>query len=91
MSDEYLDKIPSIGISFQTALHGNRQLVLQSFIDRDCDIGALHKLLDKLRDAAERQFAWGQVDDLKLKIKQEYNIAAQHQVKIEKAENEYGQ
>ena len=86
MADEYLDKIPSIGISFQCALHGQRQLVLQSFIDRDCPAVALDGLLDKLRDACERQYAWGQVEDIKLKIKQEYINAQQQNVRIERAD-----
>ena len=85
MSDDplHLDKIPSIGISFQCALHGQRQLVLQTFIERDCSVGALDALLDKLRDASERQYAWGQVEDLQLKIRQEYINAEQQRVRIE--------
>ena len=85
MSDDplHLDKIPSIGISFQCALHGQRQLVLQTFIERDCPVGALDALLDKLRDASERQYAWGQVEDLQLKIRQEYINAEQQRVRIE--------
>jgi len=79
-------KAPSIGISLQVALHGQRQLVLQSFIDRDCEPQVLDTLLDKLRDASERQFAWGQVEDIRLKIKQEYINAQNHQVQIEKAD-----
>jgi len=79
----HLDKIPSIGISFQCALHGQRQLVLQTFIERDCPVGALDALLDKLRDASERQYAWGQVEDLQLKIRQEYINAEQQRVRIE--------
>jgi hypothetical protein len=80
------DKTPSIGISLQVALHGQRQLVLQSFIDRDCERPALDALLDKLRDAGERQYAWGQVEDIKLKIEQERRNATQHQLRIEQAD-----
>jgi len=88
MADEYLDKIPSIGISFQTALHGNRQLVLQSFIDRDCSKEKLDALLDKLRDACERQFAWGEIENIELKIKQEHINATQQGIRIEKADEQ---
>ena len=91
VSDEYLDKIPSIGISFQCALHGQRQLVLQSFIERDCSAEKLDGLLDKLRDACERQYAWGQVEDVKLKIKQEHINAAQQNVRIERADEQLKQ
>jgi hypothetical protein len=86
MADEYLDKIPSIGISLQVALHGNRQLVLQSFVERDCTPAALNAILDKLRDAGERQFAWGEVENIHMKIKQEHINASQHQIKIEKTD-----
>ena len=85
MSDEYLDKIPSIGISFQCALHGQRQLVLQSFIERDCSAAALDGLLDKLRDACERQYAWGQVEQIKLDLKREHGQAVAQQLTIERA------
>ena len=88
MADEYLDKIPSIGISFQCALHGQRQLVLQSFIDRDCSTEQLDGLLDKLRDACERQYAWGQVEQIKLDLKREHAQAAQQQVNIERADEQ---
>lgn len=81
-----LEKTPSIGISYQVALHGQRQLVLQSFIDRNCSKEELNQLLDKLRNAGERQFAWGQIDDLQLKIEQEHINAQQHQIRIEKAD-----
>jgi hypothetical protein len=90
MTDE-LEKTPSIGISYQVALHGQRQLVLQSFIDRDCSKVDLNELLDKLRNAGERQFAWGQIDDLNLKIEQEHINAQQHQVRIEKADEQIKQ
>lgn len=80
------EKTPSIGISLQVALHGQRQLVMQSFIDRDCERAVLDALLDKLRDAGERQYAWGQVEDIKLKIVQEHRNALQHQVRIESAD-----
>lgn len=90
MSDDplHLDKIPSIGISFQCALHGQRQIVLQTFIERDCSVAALDTLLDKLRDASERQYAWGQVEDLQMKIKQEYINAEQQNVRIDRADKQ---
>ena len=83
-----LEGEPSIGISFRCALHGQREMVLQSFIGRDCSGEDLDKLLDKLRDACERQYAWGQVEDLELKIKQEHINAMQHQVRMERADED---
>jgi hypothetical protein len=86
VTQELDEKVPSIGISYQVALHAQRQLVLQSFIGRDCSKDELNTLLDKLRNAGERQFAWGQIDDLQLKIEQEYKNARDHQIRIEKAD-----
>ena len=67
---EELEKTPSIGISYQVALLGQRQLVLQSFIDRSCTKEELNALLDKMRDAGERQYAWGQSQEIDQKIEQ---------------------
>jgi len=78
-----MDKIPSIGISYQVALIGQRQLVLQSFIDRDCSLDDFNKLLDKLRDAGERQYAYGKIEEIKLNLKQEEKNAIDQQVRIE--------
>jgi hypothetical protein len=82
----HLDKIPAIGISFQCALHGQRQIVLQTFVERDCDVATLNAILDKLRDASERQYAWGQVEQLKLELKREHATAEQQQLNIERAD-----
>jgi hypothetical protein len=76
-------KDPSIGISYRVALIGSRELVLQSFVDRDCEVSRLNELLDKLRDASERQYAYGKIEEIKLNIKQEEKNAADQQVNIE--------
>lgn len=66
---------PSIGISYNIELPGKRALVLQSFIERDCEPKALNEILDKLRNGAERQFAFGAIVQLKLQLEQEEKIA----------------
>jgi hypothetical protein len=85
--DEPVEKTPSIGISYQIQTRQSRQLVLQSFIDRDCEPAALNALLDKMRVAGDRQLAWEKIDDTKLAIKQEYLNAEQQRVAIEKEDS----
>jgi len=87
----HLDKIPAIGISFQCTLYGQRQIVLQTFVERDCDVATLNAILDKLRDASERQYAWGQVEQLKLELKREYAGAEQQQLNIERTDQKHRQ
>jgi hypothetical protein len=82
-----LEKTPSIGISYQLTLQNDkRQLVMQSFIERDCSKEELNTLLDKMRAAGERQQAFSMVADFNRAIEQEYVNAQQQQVRIEKAD-----
>lgn len=74
MSD--IEKEPSIGISYTVELPGKKALVLQSFVPRDDDAKNLDKVLDKIRVAAERQFAFGMVEHLKLDLQVQEKIAA---------------
>lgn len=50
--------IPAIGISLNFQVDKNRQLVLQSSIDRDCDSGQLDELLNKLFIASDKKVAY---------------------------------
>src|SRR3974390_700610 len=76
------DKIPSIGISYQIQTRPSRTLVLQAFVERDCAPADLNALLDKLRDAAERQQAWEKLDDIRLELRRANLQATQQQVAI---------
>lgn len=73
-----VDKVPSIGLSYTVELPGKKALVMQSFVDRDCAKPELDAVLDKLRAAADRQFAFGAVQQLKLQLEQEEKLAADH-------------
>lgn len=73
-----VEKEPSIGISYNVELPGKRAIVLQSFVSRDGDVKELNVVLDKLRVASERQFAFGMVDVLKLQLEQEEKLADDH-------------
>jgi hypothetical protein len=86
MTDE-IEKTPSIGISYQLTLQNDkRQLVMQSFVERDCSKEQLNDLLDKMRHAGERQQAWSMIEDFKRAIEQEHINAEQHQIRIEKTD-----
>ena len=79
-----LEKTPSIGISYQLTLQNDkRQLVMQSFVERDCSKEELNTLLDKMRDAGERQRAFSMIFDLDRAIEQEYDSARKQQIAIE--------
>jgi|SRR5215831_12661919 len=56
-----IEKTPSIGVSLQVPLANARQLVMQTFVDRECPAAELNALLDKLRGAADRQDAVAQL------------------------------
>lgn len=86
MDELMIEKVPSIGISYQVALHGQRQLVMQSFVGRDCTKDELNALLDKLRNAGERQFAFGQIDEINLNLERSMVEARQQQGRIEEAD-----
>ncbi len=73
-----IDKEPSIGISYSVELPGKKALVLQSFIGRDSDPKDVNAVLDKIRVAADRQFAFGAIQNAKLQLEQERRIASDH-------------
>ena len=73
-----IEKIPSIGISYTVELPGKKALVMQSFVGRDDPPAAINGVLDKIRVAADRQFAFGAIQQLKLALEQEQKLAADH-------------
>lgn len=77
-----IEKAPSIGLSYTVELPGKKALVMQSFVDRDCDPKDLNVVLDKIRKASDRQFAFGAIEQLKLQLEQEEKMAADHAMRI---------
>ena len=77
-----IEKEPSIGISYTCELPGKKALVMQSFVPRDCDAALLDNILDKVRVAGERQFAFGAVIQLKLQLEQEEKMASDHAARM---------
>lgn len=80
MSD--VEQVPTIGISVSRELPGKQNLVLQSLIDRDCPSDKLDAILDKMRIASDRQFAFGAIVQLKLQLEQEEKMAADHAMRM---------
>ncbi len=76
------EKVPTIGISYNVELPGKKALVLQSFVERDADIGAINQVLDKLRVAAERQFAFGMIEAARKQLEVEERVAEDHVKRI---------
>ena len=81
-----IEKEPSIGISYTVELPGKKALVLQSFVARDCEKADLDKVLDKVRIAADRQFAVGAIQQLKLQLEQEQKLAYDHAERMEQVD-----
>lgn len=77
-----MTETPTIGISLSGEMPGKKSLVLQSFVERDCDQKTLDDQLDKLRIAHDRQFAFGAVIQLRLQLEQEEKIARDHAVRM---------
>lgn len=77
-----IEKDPSIGISYTAELPGKKALVLQSFVPRDCEVKDLNGVLDKIRIASDRQFAFGALVQLRLQLEQEQKIASDHAMRM---------
>ena len=75
---EQIEQVPTIGISLSGEMPGKRNLVLQSLVERDCDQKSLNGVLDKIRIAFDRQFAFGAVIQLRLQLEQEEKMASDH-------------
>lgn len=75
---EQVETVPTIGISLQVELPGKKQLVLQSFVSRDADVSEVNGVLDKIRVASERQFAFGMLEVLKMELETQEKLAHDH-------------
>lgn len=56
---------PALGFSYNVKLDDKREIVLQTHLPIDATVGALNEILDKMRQAAERQAAHFRIADLK--------------------------
>lgn len=81
-----IEQVPTIGISVSRELPGKQNLVLQSLVNRDCEQKDLDAVLDKLRIASDRQFAFGAVVQLKLQLEQEEKMASDHAMRMAQAD-----
>lgn len=69
---------PMLGLSLNGELPGKRNIVIQGHIERDADPKRLNEVLDKMRTAMDRQFAFGALEQLKLQLQQEEKLASDH-------------
>jgi hypothetical protein len=84
--DDPTTQIPSIGISLQVPLANARQMVLQSFVERECQLPVLNALLDKLRLAADRQNAIAQREQAEKMLQEQEKQARDHMMRMAQAE-----
>jgi len=73
---------PSIGISYTVQLPNQKGLVMQSFVERDCDPKDLDQILDKLRVASFRQCAVEMVDQLERELLAQKKQASNHALRM---------
>jgi hypothetical protein len=79
---EHVEQIPMLGLSLNAELPGKRNIVIQGHVERDGDVKALNAVLDKMREAMDRQFAFGMRDILKRELEQQEKIATDHAVRM---------
>lgn len=77
-----VDKDPSIGVSYNLQIGSGQSIVLQTFVPRDGEAKELNATLDKLRVAAERQWAFAERERLKMSLKSEEDMAAKQAMRI---------
>jgi len=75
-------EVPMLGLSLNGELPGKRSFVIQGHIERDCEVKVLNAVLDKMRVAMDRQFAFGALEQLKLQLEQEEKLAANHAARM---------
>lgn len=72
------EEIPAIGVSYTLELPGKKHLAFQTHVAQTLSTGAFNSVLDKLKAAADRQFAFGMLEHLKLQLEQEEKLAFDH-------------
>lgn len=77
-----IEKEPSIGISYTVELPNKKGLVMQSFVPRDCPVSDLDGVLDKIRNAAERQYSVEALVKAKMDLVVQEKIALDHSMRI---------
>jgi hypothetical protein len=55
-----------------------RQMVFQTGLDADADLASIHAMLDKMRVALDRQFAFGEIEIHKLELEAQQKQAEDH-------------
>lgn len=75
-----------INISYTAELPGNKALQLTTFVSRDAEPKEINSVLDKVRVAVERQFAFGAIEKLRMQLETEEKIAFDHADRIAKVD-----
>jgi hypothetical protein len=81
------EEIPAIGISYNCELPGKKGLVFQTHVPQSADTLAINEVVDKIKAVADRQFAFGLLEHLKLQLEQEQKLAYDHAIRMAQAED----
>ena len=83
----------ALGVTFQLDIGEKRHIVMQTYIGRDCEIGALNGMLDKIGKAMDRQNAKYRVYELQvqrdLQVKRLAEMMENHSQTMVKWEDEW--
>jgi hypothetical protein len=80
------EKAPSIGVSLQVPFLNQRTLVMQSYVERDCEPRELNALLDKLRTAADRQKAFVDIEVTKQALEEAHKQADKQALRMQQVD-----
>lgn len=70
-------KEAAIGFSYTAAVGDGRQVVLQSFVAQSDGIEVLHKQLDVVRQAVDRQMLYGKIESIENEIELKHRLVGQ--------------
>ena len=76
------EEIPAIGIAYNCELPGKKGIQFQTHVPQTADVASLNAVIDKIRVAADRQFAFGMIEHLRLQLEQEEKIASDHAMRM---------
>jgi hypothetical protein len=77
------DKKPEpLVITFSGEMPFKRQLVFQCGLEAETDLSSVHAMLDKMRVAFERQFAFGEIEIHRLELEQQNKQAEDHSKRL---------
>lgn len=72
------EEIPAVGVVYNTELPGRKSIMLQTHFAQSVDVAEMHKVVDKLKAVADRQFAQENLVVLRIELEQQEKLASDH-------------